>query len=101
MGHPDNEVTLNTVDCPRCGCWLKTLFEGGCGQVHSDYCVNCGRFTSLPRAEHTEKCLGDRQCTFGPVMHVHDRAAKIKALEEDFAKAVKRERNPGDQHGPS
>lgn len=82
------QVSLNTVDCPRCGCWLKSLFVCGCGDVHSDYCVNCGRFTSLPRSEHTEKNMGDRQCEFGPVMHEHSDDDKAKHLKEDFAKRV-------------
>lgn len=68
-----DQVEINTVDCPRCGCFLKKKFLCNCGQVHSDYCGNCGRFTSLSRTEHVEPCLFDQPCNAGPVHHDHQR----------------------------
>ena len=62
---------INTVACPRCGCWLKKEFDCNCGQVHDDYCGNCGRWVSLPPTEHVELSNFNDPCTAGPVMHEH------------------------------
>lgn len=87
----DEVAVLNDVACPRCGCWLKKNFECGCGAVHSDYCVNCGRFTTLPPYQTLELCegFGQARCEKGPVMHNHppeERAERIKAYFEKVKK---------------
>jgi hypothetical protein len=69
--HQEPELRLVDGPCPRCGCHMVRLFDCDCGEVHSDYCVNCGRFTSLGATEHTEMSEYDAPCVKGLVMHDH------------------------------
>lgn len=57
--------------CPRCGCWMRAHFSCGCGQCNDDYCLNCGRFSSLPLAAFIELSPMDAACAHGPTVHRH------------------------------
>jgi hypothetical protein len=76
--HPG--AKLSDTPCPRCGCYITRLFECHCGEVHSDYCDNCGRFTSIAPTESVRLSDFDDTCTHGHAAHVHspeERQARI------------------------
>jgi len=85
---------LGSEPCPRCGCWLVNQFTCNCGEVHSDHCVNCGRWTfpHLARDEYTELDETDVACTAGTVLHEHDPAEKAARKLDAFfaARALRR-----------
>lgn len=72
--------TIGATPCPRCGCHLVSLFECNCGEVHGDYCVNCGRSTSLSPSEHVNLSPVDVRCDAGPVIHEHSEEEKGKRI---------------------
>ncbi len=80
------ECVLNNEDCPRCGCWTKKMFDCNCGQVHAEYCGNCGRYVApaLKRDEYIEPDSLVPPCTLGQVLHAHehDWEALIKAFKD-------------------
>jgi hypothetical protein len=85
MSDPGSLVRVSDEACPRCGCHLVRAFACNCGAVHSDYCVNCGRFTSLCRMDYVELSELDVPCVEGAVPHVHapeERAARLRAYME-------------------
>jgi hypothetical protein len=67
--------------CPRCGCYLARHFACNCDAVHSDYCVNCGRFTSLGPKEYVDLYAYDALCEHGAAMHQHPYEEKEKRME--------------------
>lgn len=74
---------LANTGCPRCGCYMTHSFDCNCGAVHSDTCVNCGRFTHFDVTEHTQMAEGDIRCPHGAVEHEHppeEQAARLKAF---------------------
>lgn len=81
--HQASEASvLGDVACPRCGCWLKRHFRCGCGDVDRDSCVNCGRWTDLPRDQYAELDGYDVLCEAGRVAHEHsdeEKSARISA----------------------
>lgn len=70
MDHSE-ENKLLPDPCPRCGCHMAQTFHCNCGAVHSDVCLNCGRYTTLPRDEHIEMSEFDLPCKKGTVVHEH------------------------------
>ncbi len=74
-------VKIGAAPCPRCGCYLINHFECGCGTVHDDCCVNCGRWVSLAQTEHVELSGIDARCTVGPVIHEHSEDEKAARIE--------------------
>jgi hypothetical protein len=89
---------LSKTPCPRCGCLAVRLFECDCGEAHSDYCVNCGRFTSLSPTSHIDLADGlYARCEQGAVPHDHPAAeqeARLDAyLKKISAADMERERN--------
>ncbi len=83
--HPG--VKLSDVPCPRCGCYLTSLFECNCGEVHSDYCANCGRFTSLPATDGVRMSDFDEKCEHGHAAHVHSSEEKQARVDRGMARA--------------
>lgn len=77
-----DDLRLAGEECPRCGCWCVRNFECGCGEVHSDYCVNCGRFTSLARDEHVKLSEVDVRCARGRELHDHDEGEKLARIDD-------------------
>ena len=71
-----NNAFLATSACPRCGCFQLRHFECRCGEIHSDYCDNCGRFSSLKSDEYIELSPINVRCENGPIVHVHDRVKR-------------------------
>lgn len=67
----DPEISLNSTACPRCNCWIKKSFICNCGMVHSDYCINCFRFTDNNPKEHIKLEPYDAVCDKGAVLHQH------------------------------
>ncbi len=60
----------------------------GCGAVHSDYCVNCGRWSDLPLDQHATMIDGyDEPCTAGKVPHEHTDAEKEARIDRYIARA--------------
>jgi|GEM_PF-5418914 len=80
--------------CPRCGCYLTSHFECGCGACKDDYCVNCGRFRSLGPDEHVELSPFDAICPFGAVPHEHSRDEKHSRMAEYMLSARMKSRRP-------
>jgi len=78
---------VSGTPCPRCGCHLVKNFKCGCGEVHSDYCVNCGRFTTLGPTEAIELGPYDARCGSGLIAHEHSDEEKAERLEKAFKKA--------------
>lgn len=73
-------VCLADLACPKCGCHMRQHFDCNCGAVHDDYCLNCGRFVSLPADESIELEVIDVRCAAGRCPHDHpaeERAARI------------------------
>ncbi len=64
--------TLNTEDCPRCGCWMLTTDSAA-----ASHCFNCGRRPApvIRRTEYTDLTAiaftGVVRCTAGAVVHQH------------------------------
>ena len=75
------KTALSAVPCPRCGCHLARVFECNCGACKDDYCVNCGRFCSLPRNEFLELAPYDLACSAGREAHEHTQADKHDRME--------------------
>ena len=73
MTHAMPVPKVNAEDCPRCGCWVASRFECGCGEVHADVCANCGRYTAptLARHQYAEPDIHGR-CAQGAVLHKHE-----------------------------
>lgn len=73
----DHEAVTRLADaaCPRCACHIVREFRCNCGEVHSDYCENCGRFTACG-TEFTELGVTDEICAHGHAMHEHTHAEK-------------------------
>lgn len=78
--------TLRSTPCPRCGCYLAAHFKCNCGEVHSDYCVNCNRWVDLPPGKHVELDEIDAPCDVGPVPHEHPMEEKSARLAAYFAR---------------
>ncbi len=88
--HQDPELRLVDGPCPRCGCHMVRLFDCDCGEVHSDYCVNCGRFTSLGATEHTEMSEYDAPCVKGMMMHDHPSSEQVARIDAVFGSISRR-----------
>lgn len=86
---PVEESRLNDKPCPRCGCYLIRSFVCGCGDVHEDYCCNCGRWTILPVTEHATLGHVDIRCDAGPVAHVHSEEEKSQRVKDYFDSVVR------------
>lgn len=84
---------IAAVPCPRCGCYLTRHFACNCGEVHSDYCVNCGRFTSLSPSKSIKLSPNDARCEAGPTMHAHpfeEKAQRMAAVHELIRQEVEK-----------
>lgn len=90
--HREPATVVGETPCPRCGCYLTRHFECGCGEVHDDYCVNCGRWVSLAPTEHVELSI-DAACTAGRVPHVHSAAEKRASIDAYFKSIHNEKRN--------
>lgn len=77
-------MRLNNKPCPRCACFLIDHFRCGCGAVESDYCVNCGRFTTADGL--TELTELDAKCEKGRVEHEHPSEEKTERINVYFEK---------------
>lgn len=86
----NQETVLNDKGCSRCGCWLKKHFKCGCGDVESDYCVNCGRWTTLGQGVFVELSEYDVRCEVGSVMHEHHPEEKSTRIAAWVSREVKR-----------
>lgn len=85
-------MILRPTPCPKCGCHMARTFECGCGAVHDDYCVNCGRFVSVPPDRSTELTEVDARCPCGPVQHDHppeEKSARVQAFYEKIRQRSK------------
>ncbi len=71
---------LNDRPCPRCECWVVRTFNCYCREVHSDYCDNCGRWTSLTPEEHATLSRFDATCWKGDILHEHDPKERTEAV---------------------
>lgn len=73
------ESVVRDIPCDRCGCYAAKHFECGCGEVHGDYCVNCGRFVDAD----SPPVLGlfDQRCEVGAVPHDHPWSEKAPYME--------------------
>ena len=60
---------------------MVRVFECGCGACRDDYCVNCGRFCSLPREEFLDLAPYDLACGAGPEAHEHTQSDKHDRME--------------------
>ena len=78
MKHGES-VLVRDTPCAKCGCYAAKHFECNCGEVHGDYCVNCGRFVNA----HSPPVLGvhDRRCKHGAVPHDHPWSEKEPYME--------------------
>jgi hypothetical protein len=85
--HLNPPARLSDTACPKCGCYMTRHFECGCGEIHSDYCDNCGRFTSLALTESTQMSDFDEKCTHGAVAHNHAPAEKQARVDRGMARA--------------
>ncbi len=83
MCNPDTK--LNDKPCPKCGCYLIANFNCFCGEVHSDYCVNCGRWTELQPNQYINFTpILDERCSIGRVYHEHSEKEKSNRLRAYF-----------------
>lgn len=80
------DIKISNTACPRCQCHLVSHFECDCGEVHSDYCVNCRRWLDLGPTEHIELSEIDVACSAGPVDHAHLEEEKIARIDAFFSK---------------
>jgi hypothetical protein len=64
-------IYISDKPCTRCGCYEAFVFECNCGQVHSDICYNCGRFTDMVHEPVDGTDRWERRCSMGPVEHTH------------------------------
>lgn len=83
--HLDPVAVVSAAPCPRCGCHITHHFECFCGEVHSDYCDNCGRFTSLGPTEYTKLGDFDERCTHGTAPHAHDAQERCARVDRAMA----------------
>lgn len=91
MTHAEDAVL--GARCPRCGCHVRKHFECNCGEVHDDYCLNCGRWCSLGVAEHVElDQLLDAPCERGAVMHEHPSEEKTTRIDR-YLRNIRRDRH--------
>jgi len=81
--HKEKDV-LSPVPCPRCSCYLVRHFDCFCGEVHSDYCSNCRRWTSLELHEYAEMDAWNEVCRAGPVIHVHTAEEQSQRLKKQL-----------------
>jgi hypothetical protein len=72
MTNHNEAAKVNDKACPRCGCFMVKHFDCNCGEVHGDYCLNCGRWASLKPNEHVKLSEFDTRCEKGAVEHTHE-----------------------------
>ena len=82
-----NERMVRDTPCAACGCYAAKHFKCFCGAVHSDHCVNCGRFVDA----NSPAVLGthDRRCKHGAVSHDHPWVEK-EPYKEAVSEAFRR-----------
>jgi len=85
---------ISDTPCPRCGCFIVKKFECGCGAVHSDYCNNCGRWTTLLPTEYAALGDIDARCEAGRVPHEHSSEEKTARIAAHIAR-LRREHQVG------
>jgi hypothetical protein len=69
------------------------VFACNCGAVHSDYCVNCGRWASLGPQESVELTGWDAVCVLGPVPHDHpweEKELRMTAVHERIRDEIRK-----------
>jgi hypothetical protein len=86
VSHGAAEAKLLTAPCPRCGCYVAKHFDCNCGAVHDDYCINCGRWVSLPSDQYTTLTELDEACEKGAVLHEHSDEEKKHRLDAFYAR---------------
>jgi hypothetical protein len=77
MSDHKTRVRIAIDPCVACGCHLVSTFECNCGEVHGDYCENCGGFLGIPHASIEDQNGGigmwwAGRCTAGAIDHVHE-----------------------------
>lgn len=78
QGHGET-ILVRDAPCAGCGCYAAKHFECNCGEVHSDYCVNCGRFVDADSPPVLS--VHDRRCKHGAVVHDHPWSEKEPYME--------------------